>query len=107
MIENFARNLTRLRQMKNISQLELADHIGVGKATISKIELGTSYLRRGGVSDRTPDSSRVSRTPRARRSAQRAVKPVPPPSPIRTAGAGETHSAPTRRERPILSTGGS
>ena len=29
--------------MKNISQLELAEHIGVGKATISKIELGTGY----------------------------------------------------------------
>ena len=43
MIENFSRNLTRLRQMKNISQLELAEHIGVGKATISKIELGTGY----------------------------------------------------------------
>ena len=43
MIENISRNLTRLRQMKNISQLELAEHIGVGKATISKIELGTGY----------------------------------------------------------------
>jgi transcriptional regulator with XRE-family HTH domain len=30
--------------MKNISQLELAEHIGVGKATISKImKMGTGY----------------------------------------------------------------
>ncbi|MFZ2230845.1 MAG: helix-turn-helix transcriptional regulator, partial [Lactococcus raffinolactis] len=38
MIENFSRNLTRLRQMKNISQLELANDLDIGKQSISDYE---------------------------------------------------------------------
>ena len=43
MIENFGKNISNLRREKNISQEELAEFVGVGKAAISKIELGTSY----------------------------------------------------------------
>ena len=43
MIENFGKNISNLRREKNVSQEELAEHVGVGKAAISKIELGTSY----------------------------------------------------------------
>ncbi|MFZ2820935.1 MAG: helix-turn-helix transcriptional regulator, partial [Lactococcus raffinolactis] len=38
MIENFSRNLTRLRQTKNISQLELANDLDIGKQSISDYE---------------------------------------------------------------------
>ena len=43
MIENFSRNLTRLRQTKNISQLELANDLGLGKQSISDYENGKVY----------------------------------------------------------------
>ena len=43
MIENFSRNLIRLRQMKNISQLELANDLGLGKQSISDYENGKVY----------------------------------------------------------------
>lgn len=43
MIENFGKNVMRLRKEKGISQEDLANEIGVGKAAISKIEVGTSY----------------------------------------------------------------
>ena len=43
MIENFGKNISNLRREKNVSQEELAEYVGVGKAAISKIELGTSY----------------------------------------------------------------
>lgn len=43
MIENFGKNISNLRREKNVSQEELAEYVGVGKAAISKIELGTSF----------------------------------------------------------------
>lgn len=43
MIENFGKNISNLRREKNVSQEELAAYVGVGKAAISKIELGTSF----------------------------------------------------------------
>ena len=43
MIENFGKNISNLRRKKNVSQEELAEYVGVGKAAISKIELGTSF----------------------------------------------------------------
>lgn len=43
MIENFGKNISNLRR-KNVSQEELAEYVGVGKAAISKIELGAVIL---------------------------------------------------------------
>lgn len=42
-IHNFGKNLARLRKEKGITQEELAKNIGLQKAAISKMELGTSY----------------------------------------------------------------
>ena len=43
MIENFGKNLTRLRQEKNISQVELANELGIGKQSISDYEKQKTY----------------------------------------------------------------
>ena len=43
MIENFGRNLTRLRQEKNLSQVELANELGIGKQSISDYEKQKTY----------------------------------------------------------------
>lgn len=43
MIENFGKNLARLRKKKGLTQAELAEKIGVDKRTISKIEVGANY----------------------------------------------------------------
>lgn len=43
MIENFSKNLTRLRQEKNISQVELANELGIGKQSISDYEKQKTY----------------------------------------------------------------
>ncbi|MGT2716492.1 helix-turn-helix domain-containing protein [Streptococcus respiraculi] len=43
LIHNFGKNLSRLRKEKGLTQDELAQSIGVQKAAISKMELGTSY----------------------------------------------------------------
>ncbi|MGT2737620.1 helix-turn-helix domain-containing protein [Streptococcus orisratti] len=43
LIQNFGKNVAQLRKKKGVTQAELAEVIGVKKAAISKIELGTSY----------------------------------------------------------------
>ena len=43
MIENFGKNLTRLRQEKNLSQVELANELGIGKQSISDYEKQKTY----------------------------------------------------------------
>ena len=40
MIENFGKNVARLRKQKNMTQSDLAKAIGVNKQTISNIEKG-------------------------------------------------------------------
>lgn len=44
MLENFSRNVARLRKLKKLSQQELADMIGVNKQTISNIERGERFV---------------------------------------------------------------
>ena len=39
---HFSENITRLRQAQGLTQEELADHIGVTKASVSKWERGGS-----------------------------------------------------------------
>lgn len=43
MIENFGKNVARLRKQKNMTQSDLAKAIGVNKQTISNIEKGDGY----------------------------------------------------------------
>lgn len=43
MIENFGKNLTKLRKEKNISQVELANELGIGKQSISDYEKQKTY----------------------------------------------------------------
>lgn len=43
MIENFGSNVARLRKQRGMTQIELAQEIGVNKQTISNIEKGVSY----------------------------------------------------------------
>lgn len=43
MIENFGRNVARLRKESDLSQEELANKIGLNKQTISNIERGIRY----------------------------------------------------------------
>ncbi|MBA4700304.1 MAG: helix-turn-helix transcriptional regulator [Ruminococcus sp.] len=43
MIENFGKNVARLRKERDMTQIELAQAIGVNKQTISNIEKGKGY----------------------------------------------------------------
>lgn len=43
MIENFGKNVARLRREKNLSQEQLADMVEVNKQTVSNIERGARY----------------------------------------------------------------
>lgn len=40
---NFSNNITRLRHEKNITQEQLAEFVGVTKASVSKWETGVSH----------------------------------------------------------------
>lgn len=42
---NFSGNITRLRHEKNITQEQLADFIGITKASVSKWETGVSQTK--------------------------------------------------------------
>ena len=43
MIENFGKNVTKLRKSKNLSQEQLAEKVGLKKQSISNIERGNRY----------------------------------------------------------------
>ncbi len=43
---NLSQNLTRLRKEKKITQEELAEFVGVTKASVSKWETGVSQTKR-------------------------------------------------------------
>ena len=43
MIENFGKNMARLRKEQNMTQIELGEKVGVNKQTISNIEKSIAY----------------------------------------------------------------
>lgn len=43
MIENFGKNVARLRRERDMTQVDLAKAIGINKQTISNIEKGKGY----------------------------------------------------------------